>query len=336
MIRAMSAAMRRPQVFGLREDKQQRALEERVADLTAMEDALLFPTCTMANQAAIQTLCRPGRTVLLDATSHIATSEAGGPAALAGLTLQPVPAERGRMDPAALAAALAAPADALRARPGLIVLENTHNRSGGGVLPPSYHRRVRRLAAGAGIPIHLDGARLFNAAVAAGRPVRDFTRPMTSVALSLNKGLCAPLGAMLAGPKGFIAEALAVRQRLGGGIRPTGAVAAAGLIAIETMIDRLGQDHANAKRLARALAEIGVACEDVETNLVVVLTEAFGIEAAASVRRLADAGLLALAFGPGRIRLAVHRGIGRREIERTVRAFASVARPVRGGKGRGR
>ncbi len=302
MIRAMSEAMRRPAVFGLREDTLQRALEERVADLVGMEDALLLPTCTMANQAAIQVLCPAGRAVLLDADAHIATSEAGGPAALGGVMLHAVPAERGRMHLAALRSTLAAPADALRSRPGLVVLENTHNRSGGRVQPPSYHAEVAALAQERGVPVHLDGARLFNAAIAAGRPLRAFTRGLATVSLSLNKGLCAPLGAMLAGSRAVIAEALSVRQRLGGGIRPTGAVAAAGLIAIDRMIGRLAKDHAHAKLLARHLDGIDgieVNAEDVETNLVVVGIARPALSEAALVRRLQAAGVLALAFGVG-------------------------------------
>jgi threonine aldolase len=274
----------------------------------------------MANQAAIQLACARGDTLVADADAHVLTSEAGGPAALAGAMVRPLPGSAGRLDLEALAAALAAAPDALRSRVGLVVLENTHNRAGGVALPAAYTERVAALAAPHGVAVHLDGARLWNAAVALGCPPAALTRPVTTVAVSLNKGLGAPLGAVLAGPRAAIAEALRIRQRLGGGIRPAGFLAAAALVALDTMPERLAEDHARAAALATALAGLGLAAS-AATNIVLVDTKPLGADAAAVAAALARHGVLVLPFGAARIRLVVHNAVAADDIAAVTAAF---------------
>lgn len=332
MVREMARAMEEPSAFGLREDPRQQALEARLALMLDKEDALLFPTCTMANQVAIRLFCAPGETVLAEAESHVITSEAGAPAAISGAMLRPLTGRAGQVDLTVLEAALGAVPDALRSRVALIVLENTHNRAGGVPLPLEYHAEATRLAERFGTPIHLDGARLFNAAVALGCRPAEIARHATSVAVSLNKGLCAPLGAMLAGPRAFVAEALRVRQMLGGGIRPTGFLAAAGQIALDTMIDRLAEDHRHARRLAEGLAALPLPGLDpsVHTNIVVVPTTGLPVGPRELADALAARGILVLPFGPAQVRLCLHRDVGPREIDRVLEAFGDALAALRG------
>ncbi len=328
MIAAMAAALRAPGTFELREDPAQRALEAEAARVLGKEDALLFPTCTMANQTAIALCCRPGELVLAEADSHVIISEAGAPAALSGVLVRGLPGEAGRIDLGALERALAVPIDALRARPALIVLENTHNRAAGAALPLAHIEGIAALAQRAALPIHLDGARLFNAATALGVPVAALAGPATTVSLSLNKGLGAPAGAVLAGPATLIRQAMTVRQRLGGGMRPLGFIAAAGLEALRTMPARLAEDHANAARVAAGLAAVpGLTAivPDPITNIVVVAIDRPLGTPEVLLRRLATEGVLALPFGSDRIRLVFHREIDRSCADEALAALRRVA-----------
>lgn len=328
MVAAMIEALCEPGAFGLREDPRQQQLEAMVARLLGKEDALLFPTCTMANEAAIIAQCRPGEAVLTAESSHVMTSEAGAPAALAGALVRTFPDRSGQIEFSALAQALSTPADELRPPVSLIVIENTHNRSGGACLPVAYHRAVSNLADAHRVPIHLDGARLFNAAVALECPVAELTQHVTTVAVSLNKGLCAPIGAALAGPATLIREAARVRQRLGGGFRPTGFIAAAGLIALQEMIPRLKQDHANAARAAAGIAArpaLEVTVPDPITNVVLVTLAARLGPLDAFLTRLREHGVLALPFGERTFRLVFHRDIEGAAIDRLVGAVLATA-----------
>src|SRR5579864_3167639 len=328
MVAAIAAALREPGAFGLREDPRQQQLEEAAARLLGKEDALLFPTCTMANEAAIIAQSRPGDAVLAAQSSHIVTSEAGAPAALAGVLLRTIPDRSGQIDLRAIAQVLSMPSDELRPAISLLALENTHNRSGGACLPLSYHRAVAELAEEHRVPIHLDGARLFNAAVALNCPISELTRHVTTVAVSLNKGLCAPIGAILAGPAALIRDAARIRQRLGGGFRPTGFIAAAGLVALETMIPRLVDDHASAARAAAsivAIPGIEVTVPEPITNLVLVtLAERIG-PLDAFLAGLRNREVLALAFGERTFRLVFHRDIEGSAVDRLCAAIAAVA-----------
>ncbi|HXG03758.1 MAG TPA: GntG family PLP-dependent aldolase [Candidatus Binatia bacterium] len=323
VVQAMVRALAEPPAFGLREDPHQRALERRVAELTGHEDALLFPTCTMANQVAIHLHCAAGQALVAEASSHVLTSEAGGPAALSGVMVRSLAGEEGRMGLDELEAVLAEPPDPLRARAALVVLENTHNRAGGAVLPVEYHAAVAELARRYGAAVHLDGARLFNAAVALGCPASALGRLATTVAVSLNKGLAAPIGAVLAGPRALIERAVEVRQRFGGGIRPVGFLAAAGLVALDAMVERLAEDHRIAAGLAQELAALGLDAR-ARTNIVLWRLGRSRPDPAAVAEALAARGVLALPFGAGRIRFVVHRGVGAAEVARVVAAVREV------------
>jgi threonine aldolase len=324
MIDAIVEALRAPGSFELREDPRQRELERAAADLLGKEDALLFPTCTMANQAAIAVACRPGELLVAEAESHVLTSEAGAPAAVSGVLARGLPGRTGQMDLVDLEHSLAAPGDELRARPALIVLENTHNRSAGAVLPIAYHQSVAAVARAAGVPIHLDGARLFNACTALGTSAAAVAAHVTTVSISLNKGLCAPAGAVLAGPAPIIRQALTVRQRLGGGMRPLGFIAAAGLEALRAMPGRLAEDHAHAALVAAGLMDTPGLTAIVPTpitNIVVVAIHRRMGTPAVFLRRLDHHGVQALPFGPDRIRLVFHREIDRHAAELTLAAL---------------
>lgn len=326
MVEAMAAAALVPDGFGPREATAQRRLEAYAAQLLGKEDALFFPTCTAANLAAVLAQTTPGETVIGDAESHCLLSEAGGLAAVAGVMVRGLAGRDGVLPLAELAEALAVAADVQRMPARLVLLETTHNRSGGLPLPLAHIERVGALARAAGAGLHIDGARFFNAAVALGLAPAVLAAPATTVSLSLNKGLCAPNGALLVGSADIIARALIMRQRLGSGVRPAGALAAAGLLALETMLPQLQRDHDNAGDLVSALRERDFAAgpQAGGTNLVLV---DLGLDAAAVPRfleALAAEGVLAIGFGPGRVRLCLHRGIKDTDIPQIAAAFATA------------
>jgi threonine aldolase len=318
MRRAMEQAASEPAQFGLREEPRQIALEKRAAEVLGKEDALLFPTCTMANEAALMLLARPGEIIAAQAEAHIITSEAGAPAALGGVSVVSVPGDLVAPPIATWDAMARRNSDELRPRIGAFVLENTHNRGGGAMLSPAYTQQVCAIAHKQGIGMHIDGARLFNAAVAQSCRPAALAEGCDTVAISLNKGLGAPLGAILAGSRSLIERALVVRQRLGGGIRPTGIVSAAALVALEDW-SHLAEDHRRARRLSQRLAHapgLRIDGATVATNIVVAGIASDGPSAEAFCAKLAEHGLLALPFGPGRIRFVMYRDIDDEAVER--------------------
>lgn len=323
MIAAMTRAAELPGGFGPREDTTVARLERLAADILGHADALFCPTCTMANQIAIHIRCRPGESFITEAEAHVVTSESAAAAALSGAMPRLVPARNGALDIAATAAALVG-ADAQRSRVGVIVVENTHVRSGGRVIGLGHMRMVAETARAAGVPVHLDGARLFNAASALGVPARDLAAAADSVAFNLNKGLAAPLGAILAGETDFIAEAVRVRQMFGGGWRPAGVPAAAGIVALESMVDRLADDHVRARAMADGLAEldgIDVDPKAVESNI--LLVRPGGAMPDALSAALARHNVLVLPFGPF-LRLVTHHEITDAAVAETLAAFRTV------------
>jgi threonine aldolase len=335
MLRVMAEAAASPAAFGLREDPYQRRLETSAAELLGKPDALLFPTCTMANEAAIMLWARPGEALVCESGAHVAGSEAGAPAALAGVTLRGLPGEHGAPPIEAWRDAVLPPRDAQRSRAALFVLEQTHNRAAGAALPLAYMDAVAVVAREAGAKLHLDGARLFNAAIALDVEPARLARDADSVAVSLNKGLGAPQGAVLAGPREFIAEALRIRQMLGGGIRPSGMIAAAGLVALEDRA-HLAEDHRRAARLAkgtRDLPGLMPLAPPCPTNIVVLrLAPALG-GAVALACRLEAEGVLALPFGPDLLRLVTYREVTDADVTRALEALARAASPAPGSNG---
>ena len=312
--------------FGLREDPQQRALERRLAEMLAHEDSLVFPTCTMANLTAALLLGRRGTRAVLQRDAHVLTSEAGGLSAFAGLIPDPLPGDAAMPDVESWERA-GAVGDEQKPRASLFVLENTHNRAGGIAVPPDYSREVIAIARAAGVALHLDGSRIFNAAAALGTSVADLASGFDMVAVSLNKTFGAPIGAALAGSRALIDQAVTVRQRLGGGIRPTGPAAAATLAGLDD--SHVAATHALAATLAQGLASIPglrVDALDTRTNIVVAEVAGDGFTAPQLCDRLARDGLLALPFDIRRLRFITYRGINARDIDAAIVIVERVMR----------
>ncbi|HVO86990.1 MAG TPA: GntG family PLP-dependent aldolase [Casimicrobiaceae bacterium] len=327
MEEAWARAQREPYRFGLREDPHQVALERRIAQMTGHEDALVFPTCTMANLVGTMLGSSPGTRVITHQDAHMITSEAGGAAAIAGVQLVPIPGDPWTQQSQRWADAVDG-GDVQKPACSLFVVENTHNRAGGLPLERDYLEAICAIARERGIRTHLDGARLFNAAAALDTPLDTLARGFDTVALSLNKGFGAPIAAVLAGSRSDMAKALVLRQRLGGGIRPTGPAAAATLAALDD-VAHFAQSHRLARRLAQGLAAIDAIAVDpaqVLSNIVVVTlpgpTTAVEVQA-----RLARHGLLALPFGEHRLRMTTYRGITEAQIDTSV----AIARRTLGG-----
>ncbi len=301
------------------------ALNERVADLLGKEDALFLPSGTMCNQIALLVHCRPGEEVICDRTAHIVTSEGGGGAALASVMFNTVDGERGIFT-AAQAEAAIRPDSRYAPRSKLVEVEQTNNRGGGSVWPLEKLRAVTAVARKHKLSLHMDGARLMNAQVASGVKAREFAKEVDTVWLDLTKGLACPLGAVLAGPKDFIAECWRWKQRMGGSMRQAGIVAAAGLYALDHNIDRLAQDHANAKALAKGLAEIpGIAVEPVETNLVFFDISGTGIKGRDFNAALMKLGVRVSLNDDRRLRALTHLDIPASAIPKALDAFRRVA-----------
>lgn len=326
MRRAMSGAEVGDDVYG--EDPTVRALEERAAELTGKEAACLMPSGTMANLTALLTHAPRGSQVLVGDESDIYLYEAGGASVCGGIMYAPVPSQSdGRLLLEDLRAGFPSdPYDPQFALPSLICLENTQNRCGGAVLPLSYMNQVRDLATEFGVPVHLDGARLFNAAVALGVPASDITRYANSVQFCLSKGLGAPVGSLLTGGHAFIGEARRVRKMLGGGMRQAGVVAAAGLVALMDT-DRLAEDHAHAVRLAEGLADVeGINIDPgaVRTNIVMfrIRDPRFSWQTFAAAA--AAQGLAVAELGHGRLRAVTHCGVSTADIDEAVRIVRRI------------
>ena len=338
MIEAMVVAARSAPGFGLTEDPFVARLERLAAEKLGKESALFCPTCTLCNQLAVHIFSQPGESFVAEALSHIIVAEAGAVASMSGVMPVPVPGTRGIPDPVQLKRAVRK-GDELRSRTALIVMENTHVYSGGSVVPTASMQEIAEFSRQVGIPIHLDGARVFNAAAFLGIPAEQIARNFDSVAFSLNKGLAAPLGAILAGDRQFIRAAVRVRQMFGGGWRPAGILAAAGIVALETMIDRIGEDHRHARRLADGLATcngVAVDPESVDTNIVLAQIETSHISVSDLIRKLEEEGvlILELAAGPANtIRMVTHHEIRAEHIDRAIDVFANImsARPSQRG-----
>jgi threonine aldolase len=328
MVEAMCGAELGDDVYG--EDPTVNRLEERTAELLGMEAAILVASGTMANLLSLLAHCPRGRKVLTGDLSDIWLWEAGGASAVGGLIYQALPTRaNGELAIADLERAVAGAEDPQCAEAGVICLEDTHCLCGGRVLALDYLARVRAFAARQGLPVHLDGARLFNASVALGAPAREIARHADSVSFCLSKGLAAPIGSMVAGGREFIARVRRLRKMIGGGMRQAGFIAAAGIFALDRMIDRLAEDHAHARLLAAGLAAVpGIALETAlpETNIVFCsLTDGDTAGFLAALRRHGvRAGELT-----GRIRMVTHYGITRSDIAATVVAVREALRASR-------
>jgi threonine aldolase len=326
MRRAMADADVGDDVYG--EDPTVNRLQERAAEVFEKEAALFVPTGSMGNQIAVKLHTRPGNEVVIEERGHIFNYEMAAMSAISGVIARPVKSTDGSgvLTWDEIAGALHHNVAYYVAPTGLVALENSHNLAGGAVMPRSRIEEICDRAHSLKIPVHLDGARVFNAATALGETVADLARLVDSVMFCLSKGLGAPVGSMLLGSREFIAEARSWRKLLGGGMRQAGVLAAAGLIALELGPGRLHEDHDSAQRLARGLAEIdGVKIdpEKVVTNIVIFDISGTGLTANEISARLAEQGILASGFGSA-IRMVTHYDVSTRDIDLALAALREV------------
>jgi len=324
MRRAMFEAEVGDDVYG--EDPTVNNLEIIAAERMGKEAALFTTSGTQSNLTAVLTHTRHGNEVILGSDAHIFWYEVGGAAALGGVIMHTVPNDRsGRLDPNDVEQAIRGK-NLHYPETTLICLENTHNRCGGAVLTPDYTKEICDLAHTHGLKVHLDGARIFNAAIALGVPVPLLTGNVDSVSFCLSKGLSAPVGSLLCGSKNFVERARKYRKMLGGGMRQAGVLAAAGIVALETMVNRLAEDHTNAKRLAQGLARIkGITLyqDDVPTNIVMF---ALSPELSTSefIEALLKSGVKVSSRGGNLFRAVTHRMISSSDIDEAVTLIKTV------------
>jgi len=308
------------------EDPTVHRLEAMAAERMGTEAAMLVPSGHMGNLIALMVHAGPGDEVIVDRDSHIYCYEGGSLASVAGLMPCVLPSVDGSLDPDDVAAAVRG-RDIHYARPRLLCLENTHNRSGGRVLPRSRQRALCAVARDKGLAIHLDGARIFNAAIAAATPPRELVSDVDSVVFCLSKGLSCPIGSLLCGSADFIERADHVRRRLGGGLRQAGVIAAPGIVALETMVDRLADDHVRARQLAEGLAKLpglSIDVPAVETNMVNADHRPCGKTTTEVLAALATHGVIASGRPPHRIRFVTNRHHDDATIQEALRRIAAA------------
>jgi threonine aldolase len=325
MLQAMTSAPLGDDVFG--DDPTVHRLEEAAAARLGKEAALFVASGTMGNLLGLLVNARRGQEVIADATSHVFLNEGAGAAVVGGIQIRQVPTERGVLTQEQVLAALRPLGDVHQPLSAAVVIENTHNRHGGLAWPLPDLQRIGDTARAHGLAVHLDGARIFNAAIATGAGVRDVAEIADTVSFCLSKGLSCPVGSLLCGPAGKIAEARRWRKMLGGGMRQAGVLAAAGLVAMETMVDRLADDHDNARALAEGLAGLpGIDCDltRVQTNIVYFRLKSVG--SAEFLAGCAASGLLGGGPGPDLVRFVTHHGVTGQDIQRALAICRDVLR----------
>lgn len=304
-------------VYG--EDPTVSRLEELGARMTGKEAGLFVASGTMGNQVAVMTHTQRGDEVICEAEAHIFYYEVAGLSVLSGVQARTLPSVRGILSAETVEAAIR-PQDIHQPRSALICLENTHNRAGGTCYPLETLAAIKKVADRHRIPVHIDGARLFNAAAAQGVTVDKIAQYADSVQFCLSKGLCAPVGTLIVGRADFIARARRYRKMLGGGMRQAGILAAAGIIGLQEMAERLPEDHVNARLLAEGLAAagFGVDLSTVQTNIVIFDVSRLGFKAADFAAKLKKAGVLVSVFGEYRIRMVTHHGITTGQVDKVI------------------
>ncbi len=327
MREAMARADVGDDVYG--EDPTVNRLEALAAEKVGKQAAVLVPSGTMGNLSSLLAHCQRGQRIILGSESHIFHYEVGGASALGGLVYHLVSNRPdGTLEPAALDEALAYnPHDMHLAAPGVLCLENTHNRCGGTVLTRDDMAQTYALARQHNLPVHLDGARIFNAAVALNIDARELTQYADSVQFCLSKGLSAPVGSLVAGSAAFVQRVRGMRKMLGGGMRQAGIIAAAGIVALTEMVERLEEDHANARELAEGLAQlpgIRIAPEQVQTDIVIFRLEHARLSMAEFLGALQEQGVLMGDIGHGNLRAVTHYGITRADIQSALAAVRRV------------
>jgi threonine aldolase len=323
MRRAMADAVVGDDVWG--EDPTANALQEQCAELFGKEAGLFVPSGSMGNEVAIKALTNPGEEIIVEASAHVIEAEVGAPATISQVIVRALTGPRGVFDLDELADAIRPPSRFFT-HTSLVCLENTHQGSGGAVVPIEAFRDMAKVARDRNVRVHLDGARIFNASVASGVHVREYAAEVDTLSFCFSKGLGAPVGSMLLGQKDVIDRARRVRKMLGGGMRQVGVLCAAAKVALETGVERLAEDHANAKRLARGIAEAWPGSVDpdrVETNILYVNTGDRDAEVTAGA--LKEKGVLVGPMGARRLRLVTHRDVDAAGIERAIDAFRTLA-----------
>jgi threonine aldolase len=322
MRRAMAEAEVGDDVWG--EDPTANALQAQCAELFGKEAGLFVPSGSMGNEAAINVQTSPGEEIIAEANAHIVAAELGAPATISQVLVRVLQGRRGALDPDELAAAINPPAR-FTSPTALVCLENTHWDSGGAVIPIDVFKGLAKIVRERNVKLHLDGARIFNASVASGVPVREYAAEVDTLTFCFSKGLGAPIGSMLLGPRDVIERARRVRKMLGGGMRQVGVLCAAAKVALETGVDRLAEDHANARRFAEGLADAwpgSVDPEDVETNIVNVDT---GERDARTVETsLRERSILTRALDDRTLCCYTHRDVDAAGIERAIAAFRAL------------
>ncbi|PYO03368.1 MAG: hypothetical protein DMD91_01325 [Candidatus Rokuibacteriota bacterium] len=315
------------------EDPTVKRLEAMAAERTGKDAGLFVASGTQGNLISVLSQTEPGREVVLDLDSHIFNYEVAGTSVIGAVQMRAVKTARGFLSPEQVRESLR-PANIHVPPTALVCIENTHNRHGGTCCSPDEIAAVAAVAHGAGVPVHLDGARLFNAAVALGRDARDFTRHVDTVTFCLSKGLAAPVGSVICGRPDVITRARRIRKMLGGGMRQAGIIAAAGIVALDRMVARLAEDHANARTLAEGVAKlpgIGIDLATVQTNIVIFRVGAVGTRSAETATQEIVQGCAARkvkvhAIGPAAIRCVTHKDVDADDIRRTVDAIAEITR----------
>ena len=324
MRRAMAEAEVGDDVF--MEDPTVARLEALAAERLGKEAALFVTSGTQGNQVCLMAHTQRGDEIILDENCHIFNYEVAALAVLSAVQARGLRGRHGILDPAEVRDAIRPP-NIHHPRNTLVCLESTHNRGGGTIYPLETLREIRRIATERGLAVHLDGARLFNACVASGIPVKAIAAQADSVTFCLSKGLGAPVGSVVTGSRAFIDKARRARKMLGGGMRQAGVIAAAGIVALETMVDRLREDHENARVLAEGLATLpGIEIDLglVQTNIVIFTVACTDIDAAGLVLKLAGHGVKAFSVGPSRIRMVTHKDVDRAGILRTLEVLRTL------------
>lgn len=300
-------------------------LEELAADMLGKEAALFVPSGTMGNQIAVAVHTKPGDAIIIDEEAHILYYEVGGTAIHAQVVSWTLPSKLGAMDPAAVESHVLK-RDLHRPGTTLLCVENTHNRGGGAVIPLATMAAYKDVTRRHGMKLHLDGARVFNAAVALGVPVKEIAQHADTVNFCLSKGLRAPVGSLLCGPKDFIEEARIWRKRMGGGMRQSGILAACGIVSLTQYVDRLADDHRRARATAQRLGDLpglNIDWDTVQTNMVLVTTEA---PAVWWMEQLQSEGVLCFPVADHRLRLVFHADVDDAGVDRAADAFAKLSK----------
>jgi threonine aldolase len=326
MLEAIRHAELGDDVFG--EDPTVNRLEKLAAERMGKEAALLVTSGTQANLISLMSNTNRGELVILEAESHIYWYEVGGISMIAGLLPWPVKSPLGAFDPEDVEAAIR-PQNIHFPEPALICLENTHNRHGGTIVTPDQIKAINEVAQTHDLKLYLDGARIFNAAVALRIDVKELTKHVDNLMFCLSKSLSCPVGSLLVGTCEFVESARKLRKLLGGGMRQAGIIAAPGIVALESMIDRLEEDHRNARRLAEELAkikgiQIDLSC--VQTNIVCFDISGFGIADDLFISKLKEKGILALTLAENKVRMVTHRGIEKEHVEKSIAAIESISK----------